>query len=109
MAIVKKWSHYTKENIKCVPNVVGVYELAFINTKEKTKKTLYHGEGLLRNRLLAHFPDGKRPEEIVVGANAFRFEIVKNKKTSLKRQNQHLEDHLDEHGKLPPFNKRSKN
>lgn len=109
MSIAKKWSHYTRENINRVPNVIGYYEIAHVNKEKRVQKILYQGEGILKNRLLAHLSDGKRPEEIVVAANAFRFEITNSKEISVRKQNILLKDHHKKHGKLPKFNKRSKN
>ena len=72
MAIAKRWTKYTKENIKKVADIIGVYELGNL----KTGKMLYMGEGKLRSRLLAHLPEGTRHEEIKVGADVFRYEIT---------------------------------
>lgn len=40
MPIAKKWSNFKKENVKEVPDVYGVYELA-----NEAKSTVYIGEG----------------------------------------------------------------
>lgn len=107
MAISKKWSSYIKVSIKNLsPELIGVYEIAH----RENNTILYIGEGKIRDRLLAHFPDGKRPEEIVVGANVFRFEITVNKIEAIRLQNYHLADFkLKNNGKTPKYNKRSFN
>lgn len=102
MAIQKKWSHYSKANVKKIPNeLVGYYEIANTNTKE----ILYMGEGILRTRLLAHLPDGKRNEETVVGGNGFRY-IILTKEAAFNMQNLQLKKYLKKYGKKPSFNQR---
>lgn len=107
MAISKKWSSYSKLVIKKIsPELIGVYEIAH----RENNIILYIGEGKIRDRLLAHFPDGKRPEEIVVGANVFRFEITNNKKQAVNLQNEHIADFkLKNKGNTPKYNQRSFN
>lgn len=107
MPIAKKWSSYTKENIKAIDkDLIGTYEIG--NSKKNT--ILYIGEGQIRARLLAHFPDGKRPEEIVVGADVFRFEITDTKHQAVLQQNHHLSVFKgNNQDKLPKYNQRSKN
>lgn len=107
MAIAKKWSDYTKENLKTIPDeYIGSYEIGH----HATNTILYIGEGKIKNRLLAHFPDGKRPEEIVVGADVFRYETTNTKAQAVLQQNHHLADFKAKNNqKLPKYNQRSKN
>lgn len=106
MAIRKKWSYYSKENIKKIPSwYIGTYEIGH----QSSNKILYIGEGKLRARLLAHFPDGRRNEETVVGADAFRFLITNQKHIAVQNQNQHLRSFNEKYKKLPKFNSKSKN
>ena len=102
MSIQKKWSHYTKENVKKEPDNFGVYQLS-----NKEQGILYIGEGHIRTRLLAHFPNASEP---VVGASLYRYELTGSKKRCVQRQNSLLIDYRNSHNKKnPPFNSRSKN
>ena len=106
MPIQKKWSDYTKDNLLKETNNIGVYQIANKNLNE----ILYIGEGNIRDRLLAHFPDNTRTHEIVVGADSYRYEETNNKLRAVQRQNALLKEFMDSHnGKLPKFNQKSKN
>jgi len=102
MPIAKKWSYYTKENVRMEPDNYGVYEIGNSNTGE----ILYIGEGHVRTRLLVHFPDGSEP---VVGANGYRIELTSSKDRGVQRQNALLADFLRRHKRLPKFNQRKRN
>jgi hypothetical protein len=102
MSISKKWSRYTKDSIVMKSNCFAVYELAH----KETGEILYIGEGRLKNRLLAHFPDQKRPEEIVVGANSYRYELTGSKLRCEQRERALLKEYVKKHGKYPKYNSR---
>lgn len=102
MGINKKWSDYKKEIISKEENFFAVYELA-----NKDKKILYIGEGQLKTRLFAHLPNGSEP---VVGTSYYRFELTGSKQKCVSRQNALLKEfRVDNDGKLPPFNTKTKN
>lgn len=101
MPIAKKWSNFKKENVKEVPDVYGVYELA-----NEAKSTVYIGEGKLRERLLAHFASsGCDP---IPGVSYFRYEMTKSKKRCIQRQNALLAEYKRKYGQLPEFNQKSR-
>lgn len=102
MPIGKKWSPYTKENVKKLPkDMLGVYEIG-----NRTKGEVYYiGEGKIRDRLLSHVSNGSEP---VVGADGFRFEETGNKPKAVKRQNELLEKFKQDNDQLPKYNQKSK-
>ena len=100
MPIAKKWSNFKKENVKEVPDIYGVYELA-----NEAKSTVYIGEGKLRERLLAHFASGRNP---IPGVSYFRYEMTKSKKRCIQRQNALLAECKRKYGQLPKFNQKSR-
>ena len=109
MSIAKKWTEYTKENVKSEPDIFGVYEIAHYTTWAKTREVLYIGEGRMRDRLLAHIPDGSRTHENVVGGDVYRYEETGSKLRAVQRQNALLRDYKKEFGKLPKYNQRHRN
>ena len=73
MPLAIRWSTYTKEAVKTYEtDYYGVYEIAHY----ETGVVLYIGEGQVKKRLLAHFPNGKEP---VVGGNVYRVEYTGSK------------------------------
>ena len=101
MPISKKWSAYTKENVKQKEtNNYGVYEIG------NSTEVLYIGEGQTKTRLLAHFPNASEP---VVGASGYRTEYSGSKNECLRRQNALLAEFKMKYGRLPKFNQKSKN
>ena len=103
MPITKKWSHYTKQNVKREDDYYGVYEIGHI----KTGKVLYIGEGRVRSRLLAHFPDGHRPHEIVVGGDGYRVQYLGAKTKALQKEQALFSAFkCGNAGKLPKYNQR---
>jgi len=90
-----QWIPFTKENVRKVPDVYGVYELANTN-----KEIIYIGCGKLRSRLLAHFKD-------IVGVAYFRYEKTGSQERAKQRERMLLRKYLSTHeGKLPKFNER---
>ena len=98
MVIAKRWSNFGKENVRKVPNVYGVYELA-----NGAKDVIYIGEGKLRDRLLAHFAGGSDP---IPGASYFRYETTGSKNRCVQRQNALLAEYERKYGRLPRFNQK---
>jgi hypothetical protein len=105
MGISKKWSDYTKYNVSGEPDTFGVYEIAHYRTDE----VLYIGEGRIQSRLRAHFPDGHRAHENVVGADVYRYEETGSKLRARQRQNVLLREFKHDYGRLPKYNQRKKN
>jgi hypothetical protein len=102
MKIKKRWSIYNKEVAKNQQSYYAVYELANID-----KQILYIGEGHLKERLIAHLPDGSEP---VVTACFYRYEFTNSKTRCVQRQNKLLEEYRKHYkGENPPFNTKSKN
>ncbi len=102
MSIQKRFSVYTKENVKLEPDNFGVYQIANSN-----KEILYIGEGHVKTRLLSHFPNSSDP---VVGSSLYRYELTGSKQRCVNRQNALLKEYRDSNnGKNPPFNTKSKN
>ena len=102
MPIQKKWSDYKKENAKKEPDNFGAYQLA-----NKNREILYIGEGHVKTRLIAHFPNASEP---VVCASFYRYELTKSKERCRQRQNALLKEYMDSNnGSTPPFNTRSRN
>lgn len=99
MSITKKWSRYTKDNIRTIPSVYGVYELS-----DGSKHTVYIGEGNLHDRLLAHFAAGSDPTP---GTSYVRYETTGSKQRAVQRQNALLSEFLKKHGGLPRYNQKS--
>lgn len=101
MPINKRWSTYTKEHVRAnTTDNYGVYEIGNSN------EVLYIGEGHVRTRLLAHFPDASEP---VVGASGYRTEYTGSKQRAVQRQNALLAEFQRQYGRLPRFNQRSRN
>lgn len=99
MPIAKKWSDYKKKNVQDEINLYAVYELG------NSEEVLYIGEGQLKVRLMAHFPDGKEP---VIGASGYRYELTGSKKKAVQRQNALLADFFKTHKRLPKYNQQKK-
>jgi len=98
MSITKKWSRYTKDNIRTIPSVYGVYELS-----DGSKHTVYIGEGNLHDRLLAHFAAGSDPTP---GTSYFRYVTTGSKQRAVQRQNALLSEFMKKHGRLPKYNQK---
>ncbi len=75
----------------------GVYEL--LNESE----VLYIGQGEVKKRLMAHFPDGSDP---IVGATKYRVEYTGGKEKAEQRERAELDSYLKQNGKYPRFNQR---
>lgn len=102
MGIQKRWSHYTKDNVRLEPDNYGAYEIS-----NSEGEILYIGEGHVKTRLLAHFPDATEP---VVGASGYRYELTGGKQACVQKQNALLADYRKKHNdRTPPFNTRSRN
>lgn len=97
--IYGKWKHYLKENVKHEPSFYAVYVLA-----DNNLNILYIGEGQLKKRLMAHFPDGAEP---VVGASFYKYKLTGSKIKCIERQNALLSIFKKRNGKLPKFNQQS--
>ena len=98
MPIAKKWSKYTKDDIRTIPSVYGVYELA-----DGSRRTVYIGEGNLHNRLMAHFTTGSDPTP---GISYFRYVTTGSKQRAVQRQNVLLSEFMKKHGRLPKYNQK---
>lgn len=86
MPITKKWSKYTKDNIRTIPCVYGVYELS-----DGSKHTAYIREDNLYDRLLAHFAAGSDP---MPGISYFRYETTGSKQKAMHRQDPSLSEFM---------------
>ena len=95
------WKVYIKEEVNAHPESIGAYQIA-----DSNKNIIYIGEGNIRARLLAHFPDGDDP---VVGGSYFDYVVTNDKSKALMLQNKYLGDFKAEHGQLPLFNQKSRN
>ena len=96
MPIKKKWSSFRKERVKKTSDVYAVYELA-----DRSKDVIYIGEGILKDRLLAHVTNGSAPTP---GTSYFRYETTGSKTRCEQRQNALLEEYFRVHGRLPKYN-----
>lgn len=96
--IKKKWSNYTKINVRRVSNVFGMYELA-----DGRGHIIYIGEGKLQDRLIAHFSNGSDP---IPGASLFRYTSTGGKKKAVQNQNSSLSKIYRTTGNLPRFNQK---
>ena len=86
MSITKKWSRYTKDNIRTIPRVYGVYELS-----DGSKRAVYIGEGNLHDRLLAHFAAGSDPTP---GISYFKYVTTGSKQRAVHRQDALLSEFM---------------
>ena len=100
MPIGKRWSKYTKDHVRNVPNIYGTYELA-----DGDKNVVYIGEGKLYDRLMAHFATGSDP---IPAVSHFRYEVTKRKQRAKQRQNALLSKFEENYGKLPKYNQKSR-
>lgn len=101
MPINKKWSTYSKDNVKAnATDNLGAYEIG------NSLEVLYIGEGQVKTRLLHHFPNAREP---VVGGSGYRVQYTGTKAKAVKLQNELLAEFKKKHGRLPRFNERSKN
>jgi excinuclease UvrABC nuclease subunit len=98
MPIAKKWSRYTKDNIRTIPGVYGAYELS-----DGSKHVVYIGEGNLQDRLLAHFAASSDPTP---GISYFRYVTTGSKQRAVQRQNALLSEFMKKHGRLPRYNQK---
>lgn len=94
MEIRKKWSIFSEENVKSVPSVYGVYELA-----DSKKSIIYIGQGKLQERLMDHLNNIKK-------AKYFRFEQIRSKEKAEQREKALLREYRENHGHLPNYNER---
>lgn len=98
MAIAKKWSRYTKDDVRNVANVYGVYELA-----DGAGNIVYIGEGKLRERLIAHLSIHSDPTP---GVSYFRYATTGSKRKAKQRQNALLSEFRRKYGRLPMYNQK---
>lgn len=93
MSISKKWCKFSKENLREVPNFLGVYELADAN-----KELIYIGEGRLKNRLLEH--NRKK-----LYAHYYRYLVLGSKIRCEQKERAMQRAYRKKHGELPWYNK----
>ena len=98
MAIAKKWSRNTKDNVRSVANVYGVYELA-----NGSGNIVYIGEGKLRERLIAHLSIRSDPTP---GVSYFRYATTGSKRRAIERQNALLSEFNRKYERLPIYNQK---
>jgi len=98
LGIPKKWSSFTKENVKRIKDIYGVYEIA-----DKYKNVIYVGQGKLRSRLMSHFLNGLDP---IPGAAYFRAMPTGNKAKAVRKERSILKEYLKRFNKLPKYNDR---
>lgn len=96
MPIAKKFKEYTSEKVRSEDDYYGVYELA-----NSGNEVIYIGEGKIRTRLRAHFPD-KRQE--VPGAIKYRVEYTKSKRRCEQRERALQREFRNRNGQLPLHN-----
>jgi hypothetical protein len=99
MPIKKKWSSFRKKRVKKTSDVYAVYELA-----DRSKDVIYIGEGILRDRLLAHVTNGSDP---IPETSYFRYEITESKNQCEQLQNALLAEYFRVYGRLPKYNQQS--
>ncbi len=98
MPLAKRWSTYNKETVREETDNYGVYEIGH----KASGQVLYIGEGHVRARLMAHFPDGSHP---FVGGDVYRVEYTGGKDRAVQRQNAELAIFMNQNEKkLPKFN-----
>jgi len=93
-----KWSKFTCENLSKVDTVYGVYELG-----DNSKNIIYIGQGILRDRLLAHKISD---EPCFKKAKYYRFEKIGGKERAEQRERAEMNIYESEYGELPECNKR---
>lgn len=98
MAIAKKWPRYTKNTVRSVANVYGVYELA-----DGSGNIVYIGEGKLRERLTAHLSIRSDP---IPGVSYLRYATTGSKRKAIQRQNALLSEFYRKYGRLPMYNQK---
>jgi len=92
----KDWA-FAKNLVQTERDEYGVYELL------SSGDILYVGEGVVRSRLMAHFPDGPEP---IVGAERYRVEYTGSKEKAEQREREELERYRIQKGRLPEFNQK---
>jgi len=101
MPIGKRWSKYTKDHVRDVPNIYGTYELA-----DGDQNVVYIGEGKLYDRLTAHFAKGG--SDPIPAVSYFRYEETRSKQRAEQKQNALLLEFKRKYGKLPKYNQKSR-
>ena len=98
MPLAIKWSEFTEENLGRVDPVYGVYELG-----NKDKDVIYIGQGVLSERLWAHF---NSDNPCLQKAQYYRFEKTGSKLRAEQRERAEMNAYEKRHGTLPECNTR---
>jgi len=93
-----KWSKFTDEDFDRVDEVYGVYELG-----DKDKNVIYIGQGILRDRMLAHKASNKT---CVKKTQYYRVEKTGGKKRAEQRERAEMNKYERQNDVLPECNKR---
>jgi len=100
MPIQKRWSRFTFENIRRVPQEEGAYQLA-----NAARAIIYNGSSNnLRRRLYTHFTQGR-----LTTARYFRCEVcsIFDLESSVDKEARHAERFFATRGRKPRYTKRS--
>jgi hypothetical protein len=100
--IQKKWTRFTRENVKKLPNWRGAYELANafkIVIDQGGSDSPISG---IRGRLLSHLATGKYPT-----ARYFRVEFVGFLNSGIGLEASHAKRFHDKYGRKPKYTERS--
>lgn len=99
MPLAIKWSKFTYQNLDRVDWIYGVYELG-----DRYKEIIYIGQGILRDRLLAHL---RSEDPCFKKARYFRVEKTGGKFRAKQRERTELNKYADNHDDyLPECNRR---
>lgn len=102
MPIKKKWTKFTLDNVKKMPNKRGAYELA-----NATKRIIDQGGSDspisgVRGRLISHLGENKYPT-----AKYFRCEFIDLFGSGITLEASHSKKFQEQHGRKPRYTKRS--
>lgn len=94
---VKHWSSFRWDNLKEIPDILGVYELA-----DEDDNVIYIGAGRLRTRLLT-----LKSENHIMKARKLRYRRISDRKICNRRLDLMISAFKRKHGRVPLYNQKS--